>query len=101
MINSGTGQKFNYSNECVTVFVNLKEKVLIDIEVIAAASVFKMQRLKTDTSPLPDGMLATLTEDGTDLMDLLAGNLERMLNNLDRTDVRESLEDHAIPPGLS
>lgn len=101
MMNSGTGQTFHHHSDYVTVFESLKEKGFIDIEVIPAASVFKMPRLKTDTSPQPDGMRATLTDEGVDLMNLLAGNIERTLNILDRTDVRESLDDHAIPPELS
>lgn len=102
MMNVGAGEAFNNHSEYVTVFESLKEKGFIDIEVILAASVFKLPRLKTDKSPQLDGMLATLTVAGERLIISLAFNLTKTLNILDRADVRECLaEDYSEEPELS
>lgn len=83
----GTGQAFWHEEQFLVAVQSLEAKGLVKTE---ATKGIRFTRLREEDKT-GTGLMVTLTIDGEELVDSLAGNLAKSLSLLDREDVRADL----------
>ncbi|NMF98947.1 hypothetical protein GPA27_16330 [Aromatoleum toluolicum] len=91
LLQPGAGQSFWLEEQFQSAARGLEAKGLVKIQTTTGRRYTLFVSSKPEPEQVGPGMLVTLTKEGTELVDSMAGNLAKALTTLDDKDVRNEL----------